>query len=119
MKLASAILANTRKPFEQEAQCAFMSARLDKSARRISGRSLAAHNLPLDYMFSWAYPSPHATISSGQIVICTNCASFVCRSFAFTPRVSSTGPDRRLRAREPENDFAQTKDGYLAHFGTT
>jgi hypothetical protein len=35
---------------------------------------------------------------SGHTVICTNCDSFVCRSFAFSARLASTQPNQRLRA---------------------
>jgi hypothetical protein len=95
-----------------------MDARLNKSARRISGADgMAARNLSLDYMFSWTYPSPHAIMSSGQIVISTNCGSLGCRSFAFTPRFFQPVPTLSASHGELETATHKEKKPILHNFG--
>jgi len=54
---------------------------------------------------------------SGQIVICTNCGSFVCRSFAFTSKILSTDPNPQLRAVELETDAHNEKKAILHSLG--
>src|SRR5260370_34634459 len=64
-------------------------------------------------------PSSCAILLSGQTLICTNCGTLVCRSFAFTPKILSIDPKPRLHAANWKRLRTHEKKAILHNFSAT